>query len=50
MNELALKYGHKVLMLLSYDCHFNPIEIVQGITKLFYNKNIDKTNEKIKIF
>lgn len=41
-DELAEKYGHAVLRLPPYHCIFNPIELIWGITKRYYNNNIGK--------
>jgi transposase len=40
IENLALQYGHVVLTVPPYHCQFNPIEIVWGIAKNYYDKNI----------
>lgn len=40
VDELALKYGHKVLRLPPYHCQYNPIELVWSDCKRFYDANI----------
>lgn len=42
VDEIAEEYGHKVLRLPPYHCVFNPIELVWGITKTYYNKHVGK--------
>jgi len=42
VDDLAEQYGHKVLRLPPYHCIFNPIELVWGIAKNYYNKNIGR--------
>lgn len=41
-DELAMKYGHAVLRLPPYHCIFNPIELIWGIGKRYYNNHIGK--------
>lgn len=38
-DELAFQYGHEVLRLPPYHCIFNPIELIWGLTKTYYNKH-----------
>jgi hypothetical protein len=40
IENLALQYGHVVLTVPPYHCQFNPIEMVWGIAKNYYDKNI----------
>ncbi|XP_031339075.1 uncharacterized protein LOC116167722 [Photinus pyralis] len=42
VDQLAEQYGHKVLRLPPYHCIFNPIELIWGITKTYYNKHIGR--------
>lgn len=42
VDELALKYGHQVLRLPPYHCHYNAIELVWGISKNYYDKHACK--------
>ncbi|KAB0805103.1 hypothetical protein PPYR_02073 [Photinus pyralis] len=46
IDEIANSYGHRVLRLPPYHCQFNPIELVWGNCKEFYNKNIGRNNVK----
>lgn len=50
VDNMALKYGHSVLRLPPYHCEYNPIELVWGISKAYYDKNIVKysgTDEEV---
>jgi transposase len=40
IDEILAKKGHDVLRLPPYHCQYNPIEMVWGFCKMFYNKNI----------
>lgn len=42
IDDLAERYGHKVLRLPPYHCVFNPIEHVWGLTKNYYNRHIGR--------
>lgn len=42
VDNLAEQYGHKVLRLPPYHCIFNPIELIWGITKCYYNNHIGR--------
>lgn len=42
VDDLAEQYGHKVLRLPPYHCVFNPIELVWGITKNYYNRHMGR--------
>lgn len=42
MDDLAEQYGHKVLRLPPYHCIFNPIELIWGIAKNYYNRHIGR--------
>lgn len=39
---MAEQYGHKVLRLPPYHCMFNPIELIWGISKTYYNRHIGR--------
>lgn len=39
---MALYYGHEVLRLPPYHCIFNPIELIWGIVKNYYNKHVGR--------
>lgn len=47
-DQLAEKYNHKVLRLPSYHCIFNPIELIWGITKSYYNKHIGRDGKSVE--
>ncbi|EFA12211.1 hypothetical protein TcasGA2_TC005127 [Tribolium castaneum] len=50
VDKLVEEHGHKVLRLPLYQCHYNPIEHVWALSKIFYNKHIgkvDSTDESI---
>ncbi|CAG9833274.1 unnamed protein product [Diabrotica balteata] len=42
IDHLAEQYGHKVLRLPPYHCIFNPIELIWGISKQYYNRHIGR--------
>jgi transposase len=42
VDDLAEQYGHKVLRLPPYHCIFNPIELIWGIAKQYYNRHIGR--------
>jgi transposase len=42
VDEMAYSYGHKVLRLPPYHCQFNPIELIWGITKNYYDRHIGR--------
>jgi transposase len=42
IDNSALQFGHVVSRLPPYHCQFNPIEMVWGIAKNYYDKNIIK--------
>jgi transposase len=42
IEELIEEYGHTVLQLPPYHCHFNSIELVWLQAKRYYNSNIGK--------
>ncbi|KAF2892972.1 hypothetical protein ILUMI_13201 [Ignelater luminosus] len=44
IDELAAFYGHEILWLPPYHCHFNPIELIWGIAKNHYDKTITSTS------
>lgn len=44
IDILANQAGHKVLRLPPYHCQFNPIEMVWGIAKSYYDKQIAFTS------
>jgi transposase len=46
VDHLVLQYGHVVLRLPPYHCQLNPIEMVWGIAKNYYDKNIIKYSGK----
>lgn len=39
---LAEKYGHKVLLTPPYHSEYNPIELIWGICKRYYDSHIDE--------
>lgn len=41
IDNLLHTYGHVVLRLPPYHCQYNPIEMVWGFAKNYYNKNIN---------
>lgn len=42
VEELATKYGHEVLRVPPFHGIFNPIEMIWGIVKNYYNDNVEK--------
>jgi transposase len=42
VDEMAYSYVHKVLRLPPYHCQFNPIELIWGITKNYYDRHIGR--------
>lgn len=42
VDNLIREHGHEVLRLPPYHCQFNPIELVWGICKEYYDKHIGK--------
>lgn len=42
VDKIAAEYGHEVLRLPPYHCHFNPIELVWGVAKSYYDKEVGK--------
>ncbi|XP_050508988.1 uncharacterized protein LOC126886178 [Diabrotica virgifera virgifera] len=48
-DQMALKYGHEVLRLPPYHCHYNAIELVWGIAKNFYDKHASKTTDDASV-
>lgn len=46
VDELAHQYGHEILRLPPYHCHFNPIELIWGVAKNYFDKNIAKLGSK----
>uniref|UniRef100_A0A6P7GVH4 Uncharacterized protein LOC114341267 n=1 Tax=Diabrotica virgifera virgifera TaxID=50390 RepID=A0A6P7GVH4_DIAVI len=48
-DQMALKYGHEVLRLPPYHCHYNAIELVWGLAKNFYNKHASKTTDDASV-
>lgn len=49
VDQMALKYGHEVLRLPPYHCQYNPIELVWGITKNYYDKHACKTTDEASV-
>lgn len=41
-KKYEFQYGHEVLRLPPYHCIFNPIELIWGLTKTYYNKHIGR--------
>ncbi|CAH1978972.1 unnamed protein product [Acanthoscelides obtectus] len=48
IDELAEQHGHKVLRLPPYHCIFNPIELIWGIAKGYYNRHIGRDGNSEK--
>lgn len=42
IDEMVNEYGHVVLRLPPYHCQFNPIEMVWGICKNYYDRHIGR--------
>lgn len=42
VDTMALQYGHEVLRLPPYHCQYNPIEMVWGIAKNYYDRHIGR--------
>ncbi|XP_072389644.1 uncharacterized protein [Diabrotica undecimpunctata] len=42
VDDMAERYGHKVLRLPPYHCLFNPIELIWSIAKNYYNRHIGR--------
>lgn len=42
IDELANKYGHKIVRLPPYHCHFNPIELIWAQIKGYVARNNNK--------
>ena len=49
IHEMALKYGHEVLRLPPYHCQYNPIELIWGIAKNYYDKHTSKTTDEASV-
>jgi transposase len=53
IDELLQEHGHQVLRLPPYHCQYNPIELVWGISKQYYDRHIgehgrgDETVKKV---
>lgn len=48
MDQLAEKYGHKILRLPPYHCIFNPIENIWGIAKSYFIRHVEETGYTIE--
>lgn len=48
VDELAHRYGHKVVRLPPYHCIFNPIEHIWGIAKNYFRDNVGKDGSSVE--
>lgn len=46
-DQMAEQYGHKVLRLPPYHCIFNPIELIWGVAKNYYNQHVGRDGNTI---
>ncbi|CAH1381942.1 unnamed protein product, partial [Tenebrio molitor] len=42
IDTILAQHGHKVLSLPPYHCQFNPIELIWGICKQYYDSHIGR--------